>query len=257
MAERDLLRFALAAGAECLSAGQLEVLATSESPVHPHLAQCPRCQAELALLKSFTASEPLPDEGASVAWISAHLERQRDNIKNTTRGSALGSAGLKVKTGRLANLFGWPTMRWAIPITVAAAAVVIISVTLLRPSKAPELQADLGRQPAIYRSQEVQLVAPIGDVADLPQELRWQPFPGADMYKAAIMEIDYTQLWSTQTRANSIAIPAAVRAKMFPGKPILWQVTALTPQGQVVATSQVQKFVSPRPHLSSDRGQSK
>jgi hypothetical protein len=207
----------------------------------------------LALLKSFLTSEPLPDEGASVAWISAHLERERDNIKNPAHRRSPTSVGLKIQTSRLASLFRWPTIRWAVPIMVAAAAVVVVSVALLRPSRAPELHADLGRQPAIYRSQEVQLVAPIGDLAEVPQELRWQPFPGADMYKIVIMEIDHSQLWNVQTRANSIVIPAAVRAKMLPGKPILWQVTAFTPQGKVVAASQVQKFVSPRPRLSKNR----
>ena len=256
MTERDLLRSTLAAGPECLSPEQLEALVSAETPIHPHIAQCPRCQAELTLLKSFMTSEPLPDEGASVAWISAHLERQRDSIKNPARRSSPTSAALKIQNGRLANLFRWPTLRWVVPVTVAAAAVVVVSVALLRPSKAPELQADLGRQPAIYRSQEVQVVAPIGDVAEIPQELRWQTFTGADTYKVVIMEVDHSELWSTQTRANSIAIPATVRAKMLPGKPILWQITALTPQGQVAATSQVQKFVSLRPHLSKNRARS-
>jgi hypothetical protein len=257
MAERDLLRSTLAAGPECLSPEQLEALVTRETPVHPHVAQCPRCQAELALLKSFVTNEPLPDEGASVAWISAHLERQRDSIKSPARRHSPAAAGLKIQTGWLADLFRWSTMRWAVPITVAAAAIVMVSVALLRPSKGPELQADLGRQPVIYRSQEVQLVAPVGEVVAVPQDLSWQPFPGADTYKVVIMEIDHSQLWSTQTKANSMAIPASVRAKMLPGKPILWQVTALTPQGEMVATSQVQKFVSPRPHLSKDRARSK
>lgn len=256
MAERDLLRSALAAGPECLSPEQLESIVTTEAPVHPHVAQCPRCQAELALLKSFLTSEPLPDEGASVAWIGAHLERERDRIKHPAHRRSPTAAGLKIQTGWLANLFRWPTIRWAVPLAVAAAAVVIVSVALLRPSRAPELQADLGRQPAIYRSQEVQLVAPIGDLAEVPQELRWQPFPGADTYKIVIMEIDRSQLCSVQTRATSIAMPATVRAKMLPGKPILWQVTAFTPQGKVVATSQVQKFVSPRPRLSENRASS-
>ena len=256
MAERDFLRSTLGAGPECLSPEQLEALVSAETPIPPHIAQCPRCQAELALLKSFMTSEPLPDEGASVAWISAHLERQRDSIKNPARRSSPTTAALKTQTGRLANLFRLPTMRWAVPITVAAAAIVVVSLALLRSSKAPELHADLGQQPAIYRSQEIQLVAPIGDVTEVPQELQWQTFTGAATYKVVIMEVDHSELWSTQTPANSIAIPATVRAKMLPGKPILWQVTALTPQGQVVATSQVQKFVSPRSHASKNRAPS-
>ncbi len=252
MAERDFLRSTLAAGPECLSPQQLEAL-LSAATLHPHLAQCPRCRAELALLKSFLTSDPLPDEGASVAWISAHLERRRDTLKHPPRRSSPTAAALKIETGRWANLFRWPAMRWVVPLTVAAAAVVVVSLAILRPARAPELQADLGRQPAIYRSQEVQVVAPIGDLKVVPQELQWQTFTGAATYKVVIMEVDHSELWSTQTPSNSVAIPATVRARMLPGKPILWQVTALTPQGQVVATSQVQKFVSPRSPASKNR----
>jgi hypothetical protein len=257
MTDHELLRSTLARGSECLSVEQLETLVSSDKTAHPHLAQCPRCQAELALLKSFMASEPLPDEGASVAWISAHLERQRESIQKPARGHLPVGAGLKIDMGWFANLFRWPTMGWAVPLTVAAAAIVVVSVFQLRPSKAPELQADLGRQPAIYRSQEVQLVSPIGQVGEVPQKLQWQAFEGAITYKVTMMEVDYSEVWSSQTSANSISIPAAVRAKILPGKPILWQITAFNREGQALATSQVQKFFSPRPHLSKNRAPSK
>src|SRR5215471_15941219 len=243
MAERDLLKTTLAAGPECLSPQQLEAMATEERPAQPHLAQCPRCQAELALLKSFMTSEPLPDEGASVAWISAHLQRQRESIKGAGHSSA--RAGLRIQTGWLADLFRRPTIRWAVPMTAAVAAIVVLGITVLQRSKAPELQADLGQQPAIYRSQEVQLVSPMGEVAEVPQELRWQSVAGAGTYKVALMEIDYSPVWTGETKETSISIPARIRGKMLPGKPILWQITALDNQGQALATSQVQKFISP------------
>jgi hypothetical protein len=75
MLDRQALKSALVAKPDCLSLEQLESLAADPARSHPHLAQCPRCQAELALLKSFESSEPLPNEGAAVAWISSHLER--------------------------------------------------------------------------------------------------------------------------------------------------------------------------------------
>jgi hypothetical protein len=121
---------------------------------------------------------------------------------------------------------------------------------LLRAPKEPELQANAGGQPAIYRSQEVELVRPVGDLQQPPSTLQWQAFPGAGSYQVTIMEIDHSPLWTGNTKETSIEIPAPVRAKMLPGKPILWQVTAADEHGRVVASSQMQRFVSQRKNSS-------
>jgi hypothetical protein len=132
------------------------------------------------------------------------------------------------------------------------AAVAIASAILLRSPKAPDLQANAGGQPAIYRSQEVRVVSPVGDLQQVPRELRWEAFPGAAAYRVVVMEIDRSPLWSSETKQPSVQIPGSVRAQMLPGKPILWQVTALDAQARVQATSQVQKFVCPSDHSSKN-----
>jgi hypothetical protein len=142
-------------------------------------------------------------------------------------------------------------MRWVLP-AAALAAIAIASAILLRTEKAPELQADAGGQPAIYRSQEIQVVGPVGDVQQVPRELRWQTFAGAVTYKVVLMEVDRSPLWTSETKETAVEIPATVGAKMLPGKPILWQVTALDAQGRVLGTSQVQKFVSLGDHSSNN-----
>lgn len=245
MSDRDILKSALSVTPECLPPEQLEALLDGKRS-HPHLAQCSRCQAELALLKSFESGTPLPDEGAAVAWIGSHLDRQLETIKDPSR---LRAGRLAVRTFEprgswLGKIFGLGGMRWVLPAT-AMAAVAIVAVILMRPAKEPELQANAG-QTTVFRSQELQLVSPVGDVQQVPQELRWQAFSGSDLYRVAVMEVDHSSLWNSETKETSVAIPVAVRAKMLPGKPILWQVTALDGQGRVLVTSQVQRFASPR-----------
>jgi hypothetical protein len=253
MSDRDILKSTLSTTPECLAPEQLEALLDGKRS-HPHLAQCTRCQAELALLKSFEFGAPLPDEGAAVAWISSHLERQLENIKNPSRGGLLRPATqrLEVPVSWLARIFGFGGMRWVLP-AAAVAAIAIASAILLRPAKAPELQANAARQSAaVYRSQEVQLVSPIGDAEQVPRELRWQTFAGAATYRVVVMEVDHSALWNSETKQSSVELPASLRAKMLPGKPILWQVTALDTQARVVGTSQVQKFVSSGNPLSEN-----
>jgi hypothetical protein len=245
MSDRDILKSTFAATSDCLAPEQLEAFLDGKQS-HPHLAQCPRCQAELAMMKSFESGTPLPDEGAAVAWISSHLDRQLETIKNgRPRTSRSFVQNFEPQGSWLAKIFGQGGWRWAMPATALIAAA-IVTVVMLRPPKEPDLQANAGRQPVIYRSQEVQVISPVGDVQQVPRVLQWQTFPGTGIYKVAVMEVDNSVLWTGETAETTVEIPASVRAKMLPGKPILWQVTAVDAQGRVLGTSQIQKFLSPR-----------
>jgi hypothetical protein len=247
MINRSTLKAALDATPNCLSLKDLERLAENPSQKHPHVAECPRCQTELALLREFEANAPLPDEGAAVAWISSHLDRRLEQIKNPkTRLEEKGSSG---RWSWLAALFGSGNARWLVPVA-AVAILVAASAILMRSSKEPELRADLGKNPPIYRSQEVEVIAPVGELPKAPQNLQWKAFSGAEVYKVLIMEVDHVPLWSAQTKDISFTIPNATRAKMLPGKPVLWQVTALDSQGRTLAVSQLQRFSVARKPIS-------
>jgi hypothetical protein len=245
MSNRDILKSALAPSSACLAPEQLEALLDGKSS-NSHLLECPRCQAELSLLKSFELATPLHNEGAAVAWISANLERELENIKNPTRGRALKAHG-----SWMAGIFGSRSVRWALPVA-ALAVVAIAGAIMLRSAKEPELQANNTGQPAIYRSQEVEVVSPVGELNSAPAELRWQKFVGAESYEVVLMEIDKSPLWTYETKEINAELPASVRAKMLPGKPILWQVTALDSQARILGTSQIQRFVSLNDHSSKN-----
>lgn len=245
MSDRDIFKSTLTTSPECLTTEQLEVLLDGKQS-NPHLALCARCQAELALLQTFQSGTPLQNEGAAVAWISSHLDRELKNIKNPSRrrsSSPHGVRSLEAQGPWLAKMFGIGKWRWAVP-AAALAAVAVMAVVLLRPPKEPDLQANVGNSKVIYRSQEVQVIGPVGDVQTVPRELQWQAFPGTGNYTVVVMEVDHSQLWHTETKATSVEIPASLSAKMRPGKPILWQVTALDATGRVLGTSQVELFAT-------------
>jgi len=249
MADRDILKSSFAATPECLTPAQLETLADGKK-THPHLAGCPHCQAELAMLKSFESGTPLLDEGAAVAWISSQLDRQLENIKNPSRARARAATqNLETQDSWLARTFGLRGWRWALP-AAAVAAAVVVGVILLRPPKEPDLQANAGGHTTVYRSQEIPVVGPIGEVSQVPRTLQWQAFPGTQLYKVVVMEVDNSPLWSAETKETSVEVPASLRAKILPGKPILWQVTAVDGQGRVLGTSQIQRFSTPREQSS-------
>jgi hypothetical protein len=252
MSDRDILKSTLAATPNCLTAEQLEQCLDGKA-IHPHLAECPRCQGELALLKSFESASPLADEGAAVAWISAHLERNLENIKSAnSRGrGAAQTAGMQGSW--MARTFGLTGLRWAIPVAGLAMAAIVVAL-FLRSPKEPQLQANNMQHPStIYRSEEIQVAGPVGSVLQPPQEIRWNAFVGAQTYRVVVMEVDHTQLWTSETKSLFVQIPSNLRVKIVPGKPILWQVTAEDPQGNKLASSQVQRFLISLPQSSESK----
>lgn len=251
MINRSTLKAALTAKTDCLSPEELERLLADPLVKHPHLAACPRCQSELAMLKEFEDSAPLPNEGAAVTWISSEMDRRLGQIK---KGSAVHARrSTSGPASWLSRLFGNGGVRWLIPVTAIMLAAVI-GMILFRSSKQPELRADLGSNPTIYRSQQVDLVAPIGELPSAPKELQWRAFANTTKYKVEVMEVDHAVLWSAESNYISLTIPNAARAKMLPGKPLLWQVAALDGQGRTLAVSQVQRFSVSRKSPVSNRG---
>jgi hypothetical protein len=77
-----------------------------------------------------------------------------------------------------------------------------------------------------YRSARLEIVGPRGDLAQAPNELRWDPVPGASLYRVRIVEVDATELWSGETTETHVVLPPAVIAQFAPGKSLLWQVEA-------------------------------
>jgi hypothetical protein len=251
MTNRSPITDSLKAKPDCLTPAQLEKFAEEasldSSLKNPHLMDCSRCQTELALLKSFESSEPLPDEGAAVAWISARLERNLNQIKGLQTSRELAASE---GTGSwFSRVFGNRASRWLVPVAAAlVVAVAGVAVVENHRSDEPQIRADAGNAPIVYRSQQVEAVSPLGVVAEAPKSLQWKAFSGAVRYKVALAEVDDSPLWSDETSDSIITIPNAIRAKMLPRKPVLWRVTALDSRGRVLASSQVQRFsVQPKP----------
>ena len=233
MSDRELLKTALTPTPDCLSVEQLEGLAESAEQSHPHVKQCPRCQTELALLRSFESSMPLPDEGAAVTWISSQVERRLPFKADQRRGEARASWWERVLGRGRAGVL--------VP-AAAVLALTVATVLLLRPAKEPDLRADLGNHAPVFRSQQVELVGPSGELQQAPTILKWRAYPGADSYKVSVLEIDKTSVWTSNSKQTQISIPESLRAMMPAGKPLLWQVTGLDPHGNPIATSQFSRF---------------
>jgi hypothetical protein len=231
---RQQWKAALARTAECLSASQLEAAQAGtalEAPVAAHLQACPRCQTDLSLLDSFDRSTPLKDEGAAVAWIVSQLERQRQNP---------GATGANHRVA-----FSWRNLfdfRWAMGFAAVAALLVAVGLFTIRDNREPQLNASLGNANHVYRSASLGLIGPKGDISSAPKQLQWESAPGAAKYHVQLLEVDHTVLWEGDSTAANVNISPRVALFFKPGKTLLWQVTALNGNGQVIATSDTERI---------------
>jgi hypothetical protein len=231
---RQQWKAALARTPECLSASQMEAVqsgARLDAKTKTHLDACPRCQTDLSLLESFNRATPLNDEGAGVAWIVSQLERQRQNSRSA---AAPTHAAFSFR-----NLFDF---RWALGFAAVAALLVAVGLVSLRGNHEPPLNASLGNGNHVYRSSSLSLIGPKGDLAAAPKQLQWETTSGAAKYHVQILEVDRTVLWQGDTTAANVNISPRVALFFKPGKTLLWQVTALDGNGQVIATSDSERI---------------
>lgn len=247
------LKSALARSSDCATIEELERLRGTDhaggrdAELAEHVAGCLRCRTELAMMKEFSAAAPRADEEEAARWIAVQLDADIARIIGR-RGASAGIAADE------------PPRRWeprrllrpaAAALSLAAALLLVVNLRgqEVRP---PALSPEAGSGPEVFRSSAVALLAP-GDDLDAPAtELRWEAVPGAASYSVQVMEVDRAEVWHADASSPDVSLPPAVRARMVPGKPLLWQVAAKDASGAVIATSQVQRFrVRPQPPRSA------
>jgi len=189
-----------------------------------HVSGCARCQTELTLFAEINDPAPAAGEGAAVQWVVAELRRRRSHASADRRS---GSAGWRVL--RLPGLLA------------AAAAVFVLAVGYAAWDREPPVR-DLRDAGGGYRTLELQALAPSGDVRAAPRDLEWSPVDGAARYDVVVLEVDRTVLWQGASTTARVSLPGPVVARFEPGKTILWEVTARTRDGAVVAVSGTGRF---------------
>lgn len=222
---RSPWRDALQPGNDCIAIERLgEALTPRE---HAHIAQCQRCQAEMALWEEFDNPATTADESEATDWIKDELHR-----RNPRRGNVVRFAS-------------WKNAMRPRSLAVAATLVFAVAIGYVMQTREPSIDVQLTETSA-YRSARVEGTAPRGDLTAAPSELRWASFSGASSYDVEVMEIDRTPLWRTSTSATRLELPSNVTAQFVPGKTIVWQVTARN-GATALADSGMQKFrVKPR-----------
>jgi hypothetical protein len=246
--ERELLKATLAPSNACATIEELSGLSDASLPepvrarISEHVTACQRCQTELTLLQKFESAVAGPDEEGAASWITARLESRFEQIAAAARASSQAGKEHKPWWRRLFS-FRLLGSRPATAATFALALAMLLLVFNLpiRNTREPVLSPD-GLTPPVFRSDALAVVGPTGDLEEAPTELRWQPAPGAATYSVQLMEVDRVELWKGESSKSSLSLPPAVRARIVPGKALLWKVEARDASGRTIATSEIQRF---------------
>lgn len=217
--ERRLLKLVLTPRSDCVSTMKLAV---PDVQALAHIATCPRCQAERALLAEFESATPLPEEEAGVSWISQRLESRLAPVRPAP-----------VPQARWRRWLSFHNMGFSL---AAAMLMVALGVGLFQRQQ-PALIAPQGAM--TMRSGEIGAISPLGDLDGPPASLVWQPVAGASSYSVQVMEVDRTLVWTSESKIPSAALPSQL---VVPGKPLLWQVLAKDGAGNALASSAPQRF---------------
>ncbi|QOY88149.1 hypothetical protein [Paludibaculum fermentans] len=218
--DRDLLKQLFGATTECQAVESLAVRGPIESAaIQAHLGSCAHCAAQRAAYVAFLEPAPCAADAFAVNWVDNRM-RMPWNRDATPRASWFD------------RLFG---TRALAPAAIALAALLLtVGVGVRSRSSVPSTQ-DLLQ--SAERSQNVELIAPKGDVARAPEELRWGAVAGAAQYRVKIMEVDRVLLWQATTASLNVRVPLDVQGKSLPGKRMIWQVEALDAGGKELAQS--------------------
>jgi hypothetical protein len=223
-------REGVSAGEGCLSLDALQELVrggASDPKTAQHAAGCPHCQAELAMLRSFESSLGPGDDQAAVEWVAAQLQS----------GQELPSSPVRMPFWR-------GSLR--VPQLAGTAAIVLLiglglSLYISTRQERPLLHGEpSGNQN--MRSGDVRLISPSGNYEQVPEDFRWEAVPQAKNYTVQLFEVDGTVLWSGQSAESVLRASPDLKAKMRPGKALLWKVTALDASGKPIASSSTERF---------------
>jgi hypothetical protein len=232
----ELLAGALARTPDCLPLETLAAAALGElaeperGRVLAHAERCPACGAELALARAFAAPVTAAEADA-VERVVARLGGGAGRVLAFPAARAARPAAV-----------GWT--RWAM------AALLLLGIGLAFQATRSALPPELGEPGAgdVLRGGPIEALAPLGELAQAPAELRWRPVAGASRYRVELLDVGGEALGGGETATATYELTAMEQALLRPRASYAWRVVAFSPTGAELARSPVIEFaLAPTP----------
>jgi hypothetical protein len=194
-----------------------------------HAARCPACAAERDLARLFDAA---PEEAGvrpeDLDFVVSRLGEA--SPVRPVRPKVVPFPGPRREVASRSRSRSW--------VRFAAAAVLVMAAGLgYQAFQVPEPALPEPEIGGVVRGGEVEAVSPLGEVAEMPGELRWVPLDGAASYRVQLTAVDGAVLWEGTALAPSLRLPAEVAGRLHRAVVYTWTVEALGPAGERLASS--------------------
>lgn len=235
----DLLREALGPTEGCPPLEKLELALVHGAPGFPsevaeHLKTCGYCQTELQFLRDFHEGGPDKDS-EEVRKVVQRLRGRSKEIFHprpaTEASERWWNRGLRIQ--------------WLVPATLGMAALLIVVGGVSqyrRAASRPTLNGSFQKENEVLRTGGFTLVKPTGDLAQRPEEVRWDVVQGAAKYEVRFLEVDGTEVWNAETTEDHIEIPQTVRDSVVPAKTLFCEVVAFDSSGRKIGDTGLVRF---------------
>jgi hypothetical protein len=235
---------------EAFLAAEMEGLSPEERrALDAHADRCPACAAERDLARLFDAAPEEADvRPQDLDFVVSRL--QEPAVAGSGAPNVVPFPGPR-RAERAAEKIEAPRSRWQSHslLRFAAAALLVIGLGLgYRAFQSPG--PDLPEPPTgeVMRGGEVEAVAPVGELAEIPAELRWVLVDRAASYRVRITAVDGSVLWEDTASTSPVRLPADVAGRLHRAVVYTWTVEALDPNGARLASSEPVRFkVRPDP----------
>lgn len=236
--KHDTLRAALGAGEPCPPLEDiLRAVNSNPLPVSRelsmHLQSCAKCQTEIDLWQRFESTGDAP--------VDEDVRRVLKRLDATFPGPAKPLPTVtREHWWNRGVAFGW-----LVPVSLAAACLLLVVGAVVKYRESgyrPALNgpSQLGEQ--VFRSGSLTAVGPLGDVQERPAEIRWQSMQAAAKYRVSVLEVDRTELWTTETTTDRVELPAKIQDQIVPAKTLFYEVTAFDSSGSKIGETGLVRF---------------
>lgn len=206
-----------------------------------HADRCPACAAERDLARMFEAA---PDEAdvrpEDLSYVVSHLEETLPVRPASNVTPFPGPRRAEAAPASAAPRASRPSRSL---LRFAAAAVLVLGGLLgYRAFQVPEPVLPTPEVGGVMRGSEMEVLGPVGDVEEMPTELRWVPKGGAAFYRVRIIAVDDTVLWEGTTLAPPARLTEEVAGRLHRAVLYTWTVEALDASGAPLAVSEPVRF---------------
>ena len=138
----------------------------------------------------------------------------------------------------MATLFSGPALGLAAAAIALLAVGLVVQTRSLAPPELPDAPVS-----DVTRGGRIDIVAPTGELDEIPELLRWGPAEGATRHEVTLSAVDETVIWKGASSTDRVTLPSEVRSAVQPAVVYFWQVEAFDSAGSRIAWSAATRFL--------------